>query len=447
MSKLMNRVIRNIGERHYKAYLWMALYLITSYTLMSQPNWQVQNDIYVYSMTAIISIDEECNPVPSSHDMLAAFDQHGVCRGVADMIPISGNHIAFLTTYANDFNDTLYFRFYDADNDNVPIKEIISDSLFFDPTTTVGSIGAPLHLSDCIALNAFEFLFEDQTITVPETSFDPIILDEGHADTISCQDYSFLVQLPSGDEPHTACQINNMYSNQISGAAVIKYHNRSDFVNESDHILFRSSESKEIIGCGEAQIVDGSVVFGFTLYHENLPLSQGFVDFEYYSSQLDTILKRYSLIDLNSNKPMGSISKPIAIDVAPILITQSDSHLNVDLIDPLWSGTFCITIKAEDCSGSPCIDLLGNDCSQKIGNSDRTVCFTRDDFGSCIAVENRTGEETLSIARAEIINSDAIIQNDVSVQYLAGHEINLNPGFEVQLNGSLIAEIIACPEN
>ena len=134
-----------------KAQKITTLFLIFAFSIMAiasvaQPDWSVNPNQFVYSMTITgkVSIDNKMSE--NSGDMVAAFI-NGECRGVANVKyqSVLDEYFVFLMIYSNDPTDTITIKIYDAAND----KEIeAKETMIFQVNGIIGSVSSPFLVSE-----------------------------------------------------------------------------------------------------------------------------------------------------------------------------------------------------------------------------------------------------------------------------------------------------------
>ena len=95
--------------------------ILSSVELSAQaPGWTVDESRYEYSMTFIAKININGEVLRSSSDIVGAF-VNGVCRGVANptYIAASDAYYVYLTIFSNSPGETVEFRIYRADTDEI----------------------------------------------------------------------------------------------------------------------------------------------------------------------------------------------------------------------------------------------------------------------------------------------------------------------------------------
>ncbi len=119
---------------------------ILAITSVAQPDWSVNPNQYVYSMTITgkVSIDNKLSENPD--DMVAAFI-NGECRGVANVKyqSVLDEYFVFLMIYSNDPIDTITIKIYDAANDNEIETKLTLD---FEVNGIIGSVSSPFMFSE-----------------------------------------------------------------------------------------------------------------------------------------------------------------------------------------------------------------------------------------------------------------------------------------------------------
>ena len=120
----------------------IALMMTLQLMLIGQaPDWSVNYSDFQNTMTAIITISDECTPSADPNDVVGAFDISGQIRGIA---VTSVDNRAFLTIGSNVSSERIFFKVYDAASDMIynihdTIQPFIGDGL-------IGSFSNPLEL-------------------------------------------------------------------------------------------------------------------------------------------------------------------------------------------------------------------------------------------------------------------------------------------------------------
>lgn len=106
------------------------------------PDWNLNPGSFQYNMTVTAQVQvRETYPSATGHQ-LAAFHE-GTIRGVANAQLVNGDWLFFMNVYSNQSNDSIYFQYYDPDQD---IIYAVDDSLRFISQLQTGSAGAPFEL-------------------------------------------------------------------------------------------------------------------------------------------------------------------------------------------------------------------------------------------------------------------------------------------------------------
>lgn len=119
-------------------FLVLVAVIFSTLTLNAQaPGWTVDESRYEYSMTFIAKININGEVLRSSSDIVGAF-VNGVCRGVANptYIAASDAYYVYLTIFSNSPGETVEFRIYRADTDEIID---IDTTLDFESNQHIGS--------------------------------------------------------------------------------------------------------------------------------------------------------------------------------------------------------------------------------------------------------------------------------------------------------------------
>jgi len=106
------------------------------------PNWQVNYAEFQSTMTAVVSVSDECVPSADPGDVVAAFDMSGQLRGV-EVTTVDTK--AFLTIGSNGAGEAIYFKVFDASTNSV--YNIHGTMITFLGDSNIGSITDPLLLN------------------------------------------------------------------------------------------------------------------------------------------------------------------------------------------------------------------------------------------------------------------------------------------------------------
>lgn len=126
--------------------------------------WTVNPNAYSNSMTITCELNHLCDVLRNTDNVVAAF-VGGQCRGIANSnIEVDGRWLAYLTVYSNTIGETITFRAYDADRDQV--FETLNSVVF--NTNGIGGINNPFLLTDNnpptdIALSVYLFQEDIET--------------------------------------------------------------------------------------------------------------------------------------------------------------------------------------------------------------------------------------------------------------------------------------------
>ena len=122
--------------------------LITSIgiTVAAQPDWSVNPNQYVYSMTITGKITPDGYFSTDENDMIAAFDASGTCVGLTNVkyLPALDDYYIFLMIYSNEPGGIITFKLYDASQDaELEAKETVN----FSVNGIVGSVNSTFLIS------------------------------------------------------------------------------------------------------------------------------------------------------------------------------------------------------------------------------------------------------------------------------------------------------------
>ena len=161
-----------------KTLFFILVTCFTANTLLGQvPNWTVDENFYEYSMTFVAKININGEPLTSSSDIVGAF-VGGVCRGVTHptFITSSNAYFAYLTVFSNNVGETITFKVYRADTDEV-IE--IQTSILFEPNQHVGSRFQSYSIADPplrTGADLISFGFDNQIPDAVEYNDDSIVI-------------------------------------------------------------------------------------------------------------------------------------------------------------------------------------------------------------------------------------------------------------------------------
>jgi hypothetical protein len=103
-----------------KAICTLFIFTLTSNFVQAQaPNWSVTPSDFTYTMSLVVAANNECTEVNAANYRIAIFDKGGQCRGFSDLFNTSAGYRGFPTVYSNVINEELYYRIYDADENEV----------------------------------------------------------------------------------------------------------------------------------------------------------------------------------------------------------------------------------------------------------------------------------------------------------------------------------------
>ncbi len=122
-------------------------------------NWQIDPPSFSYQTNLIAKVKVRGIYPDATHHKLAAFNKNGLC-GVASPTNSTGEWIYFLTIYSNESPDSIYFKYYDAEQ---TIIFAVDDSIKFISQQTIGSISNPFEMEA-----GFISVTEDEDILCPK---------------------------------------------------------------------------------------------------------------------------------------------------------------------------------------------------------------------------------------------------------------------------------------
>lgn len=105
----------------------------------ANPNWSISPGRFQYSMTMTTQVEVRSTFSAATNHKLAAF-HNGELRGVATAQEVAGQWLFFLNIYANQSQDSIYFKYYDPNQE--AIYEV-SDTVKFVSQKQVGTIADP----------------------------------------------------------------------------------------------------------------------------------------------------------------------------------------------------------------------------------------------------------------------------------------------------------------
>jgi hypothetical protein len=121
----------------------LILVLFLNFNLFGQPEWTVNTAAYNLDGTIVASL--KINDVVSldSSDMVAAFDEDGNVRGIANLSldNITNTYIAYLSVVSANYGDELSFKIYDASANKIFLSN--NDPIVFVSNLDLGSIFNP----------------------------------------------------------------------------------------------------------------------------------------------------------------------------------------------------------------------------------------------------------------------------------------------------------------
>ena len=108
------------------------------------PEWSVSPQNYEFSMSVVAEVFSRGEYPDGAGHVLAAFDEDGVIRGLAQGEAYINDWRYLLTIYSNNEGDEISFRFYDNDDYlNVPVIETVT----FVNNSVIGSAATPIDLT------------------------------------------------------------------------------------------------------------------------------------------------------------------------------------------------------------------------------------------------------------------------------------------------------------
>lgn len=109
--------VKRLQTRMKLAWICLLLCMTGVSQLSAQsPNWMVNGGEFQNTMTAVLTVEDECIPSADSMDLIGAFDLSGQLRGVAKT---KFNNRAFMTIRSNGAGEDIYFKIYDASTNEV----------------------------------------------------------------------------------------------------------------------------------------------------------------------------------------------------------------------------------------------------------------------------------------------------------------------------------------
>ncbi len=108
----------------------------------ANPAWSINPGGFQYSMTMTTQVKvREDFPAASGHQIAAFYE--GQLRGLATAQEVNGDWMFFMNIYSNVSQDSIYFEYYDPDQNAV---YAINDSLKFISQQQIGSVNTPFEL-------------------------------------------------------------------------------------------------------------------------------------------------------------------------------------------------------------------------------------------------------------------------------------------------------------
>ncbi len=108
----------------------------------SDPLWSINPGSFQFSMTMTVQVSVRKNYPAASGHQIAAFSD-GQIRGLAAAQEVNGEWMFFLSVYANASNDSIYFQYYDPDQNAI---YAVDDSIRFVSQQQLGTISDPYEL-------------------------------------------------------------------------------------------------------------------------------------------------------------------------------------------------------------------------------------------------------------------------------------------------------------
>jgi hypothetical protein len=158
----------------------LMIFLIVLVQLEAQnPNWSVNYPDFQNTMTAIVSMSDECVPSADANDLVSAFDITGQIRGV--QVTNVANK-AILTIGSNGSGELIYFKVYDASTNKV--YNIYNTSITFVGDATEATIMEPMVLNfdsnpTSVAAGPDQEVFDMTTTTLGATGIGSWSVVEG----------------------------------------------------------------------------------------------------------------------------------------------------------------------------------------------------------------------------------------------------------------------------
>ncbi|QKX05464.1 hypothetical protein HN014_11240 [Aquimarina sp. TRL1] len=162
--------------KRYNYYL--ILLFFAGYQLQAQnPNWSVNENNYQYTMSFVAFLNVDGKDLETENDVVGAFVD-GVCRGVANLTYVASEdrYYAYLTVFANQNNELIHFRIYDAEKEKtteVSETQVFEINKHYGDVFRAYSIAEP-RLSDAADIIDFSFvntkakdvIFKESEITI-----------------------------------------------------------------------------------------------------------------------------------------------------------------------------------------------------------------------------------------------------------------------------------------
>jgi hypothetical protein len=132
------------------------------HTTNAQPDWKINAADYNLDGSIIANITINNQLSLDSEDKIAAFDNNGEIRGVANLTfdTITDTYIAYLTVLSTTIRDLLTFKVYDASENkiyltnNIPVifKSNLKLGTIFDPYTIISDGIDPLAVKESLLI-------------------------------------------------------------------------------------------------------------------------------------------------------------------------------------------------------------------------------------------------------------------------------------------------------
>lgn len=259
------------AQKYHKIILTV-LFLGFGITAFAQPDWNVNPNQYVYSMTVTGKVSIENRTSSDQNDLVAAFI-NGECRGVANVKyqAVLDDYFVFLMIYSNEPIGEVTLKIYDA---SAGVEIAVLNKVNFLINDIVGSVSNPL----LISANAQSFQANMSNFSIPN--------QEGSTSykgrTIS------LTQVKTGDLSKIKASFSlsfgaKAYVNgveQISGVTVNDFRNDVNYVvvpqvgtNKTYTVSIRKAvDAKTEITLSNASVVEnsGSTLIGTIEINSNV---------------------------------------------------------------------------------------------------------------------------------------------------------------------------------